>query len=161
MLRAINGRLNWVSSQSRPDLAAQTNFSRQAFPKNCLGVIRWLPTDRMIADGLTKDKIDPIELLRSCVRVGKYQISAEETVLANQAAEKELRAKRRPVPVTDSSPIMTFQGCRPDCNLIFEGAVQRFVIELESFHMWGGMRLLNMSQATVDRLLLAIDAEER
>ena len=63
--------------------------------KNCSGVIRWLPTDRMIADGLTKDKIDPIELLRSRIRVGKYQISAEETVLANQAAEKELRAKRR------------------------------------------------------------------
>ena len=30
--------------------------------------IRWLPTNRMIADGLTKDKLDPVDLLRACVR---------------------------------------------------------------------------------------------
>ena len=51
------------------------------------GHIRWLPTDRMIADGLTKDKIDPADLLRSCIRAGKYQISPEATVLARQAAD--------------------------------------------------------------------------
>ena len=57
--------------------------------------VRWLPTNRMIADGLTKDKADPIDLLRSCVRVGKYQISPEEHVLAQQAEERALRAQRR------------------------------------------------------------------
>ena len=31
-LRGINGSLNWLSSQSRPDLAAQTSLSQQAFP---------------------------------------------------------------------------------------------------------------------------------
>ena len=31
-LRAINGAANWLSGQSRPDLAAQTSFSQQAFP---------------------------------------------------------------------------------------------------------------------------------
>ena len=31
-LRGINGSLNWLSSQSRPDLAAQTSMSQQAFP---------------------------------------------------------------------------------------------------------------------------------
>ena len=30
--RAINGSLNWISSQSRPDLSAQTSLSQQAFP---------------------------------------------------------------------------------------------------------------------------------
>ena len=59
------------------------------------GNIRWLPTDRMIADGLTKDKIDPADLLRSCIRAGKYQISPEATVLARQAAERDLRASRK------------------------------------------------------------------
>ena len=44
--------------------------------------VRWLPTEWMIADGLTKDKADPICLLRSCVRAGTYQISPEEHVLA-------------------------------------------------------------------------------
>ena len=31
-LRAINGAANWISSQSRPDLAVQTSFSQQCFP---------------------------------------------------------------------------------------------------------------------------------
>ena len=57
--------------------------------------VRWLPTDRMIADGLTKDKADPIDLLRSCVRAGCYQISPEEFVLAQQAEERALRAQKR------------------------------------------------------------------
>lgn len=33
MLRAINGAANWISSQSRPDLAVQTSFSQQCFPE--------------------------------------------------------------------------------------------------------------------------------
>ena len=45
------------------------------------GVVRWLPTNRMLADALSKDKADPIDLLRSCVRHGRYQISPEELVL--------------------------------------------------------------------------------
>ena len=56
--------------------------------------VRWLPTNRMIADGLAKDKADPI-LLRSCVRAGIYQISPEEHVLAQQAEERALRAQKR------------------------------------------------------------------
>ena len=32
VLRAINGSLNWLASQSRPDLAVQTSLSQQAFP---------------------------------------------------------------------------------------------------------------------------------
>ena len=31
VLRAVNGNLNWLASQSRPDLSAQTSFSQQAF----------------------------------------------------------------------------------------------------------------------------------
>lgn len=57
--------------------------------------IRWLPTNRMIADGLTKDKLDPVDLLRACVRAGTYQISPEDHVLAQQAAERARRAQNR------------------------------------------------------------------
>ena len=32
VLRAINGSLNWISSQSRPDVAVQTSLSQQVFP---------------------------------------------------------------------------------------------------------------------------------
>ena len=57
--------------------------------------MRWLPTNRMLADALTKDKLDPVDLLRACMRSGTYQISPEEHVLAQQAAERELRMQRR------------------------------------------------------------------
>jgi hypothetical protein len=33
MLRATNGSLNWLSSQSRPDIAVQASLSQQAFPQ--------------------------------------------------------------------------------------------------------------------------------
>ena len=49
----------------------------------------------MIADGLTKDKMDPADLLRSCVRAASYQISPENHVLAQQATERARRAKNR------------------------------------------------------------------
>ena len=32
MLRAVNGSLNWLSAQTRPDLAIQTSVSQQSFP---------------------------------------------------------------------------------------------------------------------------------
>ena len=66
---------------------------RESLASTC-GAIRWLPTDRMIADGLTKDKMDPADLLRSCVRQGQYQISPEELVLQHQAEERERRKQR-------------------------------------------------------------------
>ena len=55
--------------------------------------VRWVPTNRMLADGLTKDAGDPIDLLRACMKRSKYQISPEENVLQMQAAEKALRRK--------------------------------------------------------------------
>jgi hypothetical protein len=53
--------------------------------------VRWVPTDRMIADSLTKDAGDPIDLLRACIRNSSYQISPEKDVLEYQAAEKQRR----------------------------------------------------------------------
>ena len=38
-------------------------------------------TDRMLADGLTKDAGPPIDLLRACMKRARYQISPESTVL--------------------------------------------------------------------------------
>ena len=57
--------------------------------------IRWVPTNRMLADSLTKDAGDPTDLLRACIREGLYQISPEETVLQMQADEKRRRMLRK------------------------------------------------------------------
>lgn len=40
VLRAINGSLNWLSSQCRPDLSAQTSLSQQCFPNPRIKCLR-------------------------------------------------------------------------------------------------------------------------
>lgn len=60
--------------------------------------VRWIPTDRMLADGMTKEAADALDLLRACMRSGKYQISPEEDVLewrANERNRRKLVAERR------------------------------------------------------------------
>eukprot|EP00435_Cladocopium_sp_Y103_P054627 s220_g17.t2 len=66
--------------------------------RNCAMIVRWVPTNRMLADSLTKDAGDPVDLLRSCMRSSSYQISPENEVLHKQALEKELRLNRQSSP---------------------------------------------------------------
>ena len=65
-------------------------------------LVRWVPTNRMLGDGLTKDAGDPIDLLRACIRRASYQISPEETVLKMQAAEKQIRRQIQEQRLKDS-----------------------------------------------------------
>ena len=67
---------------------------RQSIQRTCASV-RWTPTDRMLADSLTKDAGDPTDLLRACIRSGTYQISLEETLLEMQALEKQRRLAKK------------------------------------------------------------------
>ena len=54
-------------------------ISRQCMQR--LGAtIRWAPTNRQLADALTKDSADPVDLL-SCMRSGEYQLSPEHIIL--------------------------------------------------------------------------------
>ena len=57
--------------------------------------VRWVPTNRMLADGLTKDSGPPIDLMRACIKHASYQISPEETVLEYQALERDRRLLER------------------------------------------------------------------
>ena len=55
--------------------------------QRCRGVFRWVPTDRMLADVLTKNRRDPADLLRACVRNGTYQINEEGHLMAITAQD--------------------------------------------------------------------------
>lgn len=55
---------------------------------------RWVPTDHMVADGLTKDKAEPCDLLRSVLRNAKYQLADEQTVLDRKKEERENRKRK-------------------------------------------------------------------
>ena len=52
---------------------------------------RWCPTHHMIADGLTKDKGEPLDLLRSVLRCNRYQLADEQLVLDRKKEERERR----------------------------------------------------------------------
>ena len=64
--------------------------------------LRWIPTDRMLADALTKESPEAFDLLRACLRTTRYQISPEALVLQRRASERERRksfaSKQAPQP---------------------------------------------------------------
>lgn len=59
--------------------------------------MRWAPTDRQLADCLTKNAAEPTDLLRVAMRSCRYQIADEPGVLQAAAAE---RARRKAIGVS-------------------------------------------------------------
>ena len=60
-----------------------------------LGVsCRWIPTRIQLADSLTKNDAEAIDLLRSTMRRGRYEISDEDEAMEARAHEKERRLER-------------------------------------------------------------------
>lgn len=54
---------------------------------------RWCPTEMMVADAFTKDKAEPQDLLRSIIRLARYQLADEQTVLDRKRLEKDRRQR--------------------------------------------------------------------
>ena len=71
---------------------------------------RWAPTNRQLADALTKDAADPVDLLRSCMRSEEYQLSPEHIILERAAAERS-RRKQRQVSSQSSSLAVRLINC--------------------------------------------------
>ena len=70
-------------------------ISRQCMQR--LGAtIRCASTNRQLADALTKDAADRVELLRSCMRSGEYELSPEHIILERAEAERSRRKQRQP-----------------------------------------------------------------
>ena len=83
-LRGINGSLNWLSSQSRPDLAAQTSLSQQAFPNPKIRHLRAannvIRRARMFRNlPLSFEPIDPRELTVVCHSDAAFAIVGTHT----------------------------------------------------------------------------------
>lgn len=49
----------------------------------------------MLADGLTKDRMDPADLLRAAFDMGEYQINEEAVILAIKKQHPAMRVKRK------------------------------------------------------------------
>ena len=68
------------------------------------GSLRWIPTDHMLADAMTKESADALDLLRACIRSTWYQISPEERVLELRAKERDRRRQFAQRAVCSDSP---------------------------------------------------------
>jgi len=53
--------------------------------------LRWIPTDRMIADALTKESPEAFDLIRACIRSSAYQVSPEARILELRSQERDRR----------------------------------------------------------------------
>lgn len=53
--------------------------------------LRWIPTDRMIADALTKESPEAFDLIRACIRSSTYQVSPEARILELRSQERDRR----------------------------------------------------------------------
>lgn len=49
----------------------------------------------MLADAMTKDHLEPADLLRAALRSGEYQLNDEAIVLQMKKEHREERARRR------------------------------------------------------------------
>ena len=49
----------------------------------------------MLADGLTKDQLDPADLLRSALHLGEYQLHSEASVLEQKKKLRDDRDRRK------------------------------------------------------------------
>ena len=82
--------------------------------RNLSAHVRPVPTDRMLADALTKDQGDPLNMLRSCLKSSEYQISPEDYVLQKQALEKEERLQKRLGKSSSNSVQKNESSAKPD-----------------------------------------------
>ncbi len=53
--------------------------------------MRWAPSERQLADSMTKDSSEACNLLRSTLRRGVYVLAEETSVLEAKKAERERR----------------------------------------------------------------------
>ena len=94
--RSLYDHLNTIGNGGTIDdkrTAIDIAIIRQSI-KRCGLEPRWCPTGHMVADAFTKDKGEPLDLLRSVIRQGRYQLADEQTVLERKKEEKFLRQQK-------------------------------------------------------------------
>ena len=93
--KSLFDHLTSMSSASKVEdkrVAIDLAILKQCMARTGLSV-RWCPTELMIADGLTKDQMDPADLLRAALDVGEYQLNCEASILRLKKQQREERRK--------------------------------------------------------------------
>ena len=97
--KSLYDNLTSMSSVSKTDdkrVAIDIAIVKQSMSR-CGLLARWCPTELMLADGLTKDQLDPADLLRSALHLGEYQLHSEASVLEQKKKLRDDRDRRKVV----------------------------------------------------------------
>lgn len=95
--KSLYDHLSSLSSVTKCDdkrVAIDLSILRQSIARTGMA-IRWCPTQLQVADGLTKDQMDPADLLRAILSIGEYQLNNEATILELKREHREHRTARR------------------------------------------------------------------
>ena len=95
--KSLYDNLTSLSSVSKTDdkrVAIDIAIVRQSMSR-CGLCARWCPTELMLADGLTKDQLDPADLLRSALHLGEFQLNSEASVLEQKKKMRQDRDRRK------------------------------------------------------------------
>jgi len=95
--KSLYDHLTSMSSVSKVEdkrVAIDLAILRQCVARTGL-TIRWCPTELVLADALTKDNMDPADLMRAALHIGEYQLNKEATILGLKKKQREERIKKR------------------------------------------------------------------
>ena len=104
--KSLYDALNSLSPSTKSDdkrVAIDLIIIKQAVGRAGLR-IRWCPTTLMLADGFTKDRAEPAELLRAALRIGTYQLAPEASVLAAKREFREGLQRRKALMCPQKAP---------------------------------------------------------
>ena len=92
------------------------------------GKIRWAPTWLQLADALTKESPEAMDLLRAAMITHKYHLSNESTMMEAAAAQRQVRLQRQSVTggdaqVTEQETAVQF--VRPSVGAMVKVAVEK------------------------------------
>ena len=119
--KSLYDHLTSMSSVSKVDdkrVAIDLAILRQCVSRTGLK-IRWCPTELMLADALTKDQMDPADLMRAALHIGEYQLNKEATILSLKKKQRDERIQRRLTLASAQSKEQKFEaqkGYNSDCS---------------------------------------------
>ena len=115
--------ITWVSLSSPSSMEDKRCGFDLVISRQCMqrlgATIRWAPTNRQLADALTKDAADPVDLLRSCIAL--CGISTVSRILERAAAERSRRKQRQTS--SQSSSLQSEPSVSSNAFMVQQGSV--------------------------------------
>lgn len=115
--------------------------------KRLWGSIRWAPTWLQLADALTKENADAMDILRGAMKSNIYHLNNESVMLQSAAEQRALRARKKKTPEDFGSEVwwvrdfkivkkmvkISAKGLTEEVRALFELMVSRFTKTSEEF----------------------------